>query len=121
MKAYFTFTETSLRRRPSLFPGTRSPSATLGLPFPTPSTEHAPRASVPAHHRHAPTSRRSPSSQSLSHQPILPGNIRDRPRLLNDLPDGYFSKFRRELPTFAWHYSFRSVHPILLGPTVRNE
>src|SRR5665811_2491967 len=44
MKAYFTFTETSLRRRPSLFPGTRSPSATLGLPFPTPSTEHAPRA-----------------------------------------------------------------------------
>src|SRR5450759_814079 len=73
MKAYFTFTETSLRRRPSLFPGTRSPSATLGLPFPTPSTEHAPRASVPAHHRHAPTSRRSPSSPESEPPTHSPG------------------------------------------------
>ena len=43
----------------------------------------------------------NPVPQGLSYQPILTRNIRDGPRLVYDLPDGCFAKFRRILPTFA--------------------
>src|SRR5665213_3213867 len=48
MNSYLQLTGTSLRRRPSLFPEIRSPSAARGPPAPTPSTSPAPTPSTPA-------------------------------------------------------------------------
>ncbi len=59
--------------------------------------------------------------QSLSDQTILSSDVRDGAKLVGDFPDRCSLKFRRESPMRSCHVFFRSVHLILLAPTVWKE
>src|SRR5664279_1554340 len=72
MNAYFTFTGTSLRRRPSLFPGTRSPSEAREPHAQAPSVEPAPKDSTPVHPQHDRPATQQPNypmSEPPNHSP----------------------------------------------------
>jgi len=101
MNAYFTVTETSLRRRPRfsqelvLHPQHADLSFQLLQPGTLRKGQHRLITDVlgaPGAH---------PVPQSLGYQTILPGNIRDRPGLLYHLPDRCLSELRRKLPTLV--------------------
>src|SRR5680860_1777526 len=123
MKAYFTLTAISLRRRPSLFPGTRSPSVVHGPVVPAPSAGLQP-GTLSERQRRLVINMLGPPGihpvpQRLSHQTILPGDISDRPRLVDDLPNRCFLEFSRIRIALAWHYSSDQLDPMLLGLTLR--